>query len=100
MLNDRNNNIFFLSFFLDNKKTRTVKKEVPQDSFFRFFSPPTEDQEGYDEMIEQDFELGEILKTKVIPHAVDWFTGEALEYEDFMGEGDEDEVRSFLFFVF
>ena len=31
---------------------------------------------------------GEEFKDKIIPHAVDYFTGKALEYEDF--EGDDD----------
>ena len=36
--------------------------------------------------LENDFELGEIFKSRLIRHAVDWFTGKALEYED--NDGD------------
>jgi nucleosome assembly protein 1-like 1 len=40
--------------------------------------------------------LGEDIKEKLIPRAIDWFTGEALQFEevdDEMEEGDfEDEV--------
>ncbi len=33
-------------------------------------------------------QVGEVLKERVIPGAVLWFTGEALDYEDYdMGEG-------------
>jgi nucleosome assembly protein 1-like 1 len=41
--------------------------------------------------------LGEDIKEKLIPRAIDWFTGEALQFEevdDEMEEGDfEDEVN-------
>jgi nucleosome assembly protein 1-like 1 len=83
-----------------------VKKTVPQDSFFRFFTPPTlseEDEEAEDEdeadeqhqsledKIDMDFEIGEVIKSKIIPRGVDWFTGEALEYEDDGGYMDDDD---------
>lgn len=38
-----------------------------------------EDDEFDPEDIEIDYEMGEILKDKVIPDAVHWFTGEALQ---------------------
>ncbi|KAG0166619.1 hypothetical protein DFQ28_003032 [Apophysomyces sp. BC1034] len=79
-------------------KTRVVKRTVPADTFFNFFSPPAfpdddeeldeEDAEGLDAKLEADYEMGEEFKDKIIPHAVDYFTGKALEYEDF--EGDDD----------
>ncbi|KAI8841445.1 putative nucleosome assembly protein Nap1 [Chytriomyces cf. hyalinus JEL632] len=81
-------------------KTRTVKKTVPAPTFFSFFNPPkppTEDDEDIDEDIdsklEMDYEIGELIKEKIIPHAVDWFTGKALQYEDDdeYDEFDEDE---------
>lgn len=37
-----------------------------------------------------DYQLGEDIKEKLIPHAIDWFTGEALRFEE-MGEDDLDE---------
>lgn len=40
--------------------------------------------------LEMDYEIGEIIKEKLVPHAIDWFTGRALEHEDF-GEYDGDE---------
>ncbi|OAR00551.1 hypothetical protein LLEC1_00511 [Akanthomyces lecanii] len=96
----------------DTKQTRIVKKTVPTESFFNFFSPPKppsdeDDEEDEDaateieERLELDYHLGEDIKEKLIPRAVDWFTGEALRYEeiddgemeepDFDDEEDEDE---------
>jgi hypothetical protein len=48
--------------------------------------------------------LGEDIKEKLIPRAIDWFTGEALQFEeldDDMEEGDfEDEVSfTFIFII-
>jgi nucleosome assembly protein 1-like 1 len=82
----------------DTKQTRVVKISVPTESFFNFFSPPqppTEDDESVasdiEERLELDYQLGEDIKEKLIPRAIDWFTGEALQFEE-LGEdmeGDE-----------
>jgi nucleosome assembly protein 1-like 1 len=78
-------------------KTRVVKRTVPSNSFFYFFNPPAipdaeeeideEEAEGLDAKLEADYEMGEEFKDKIIPHAVDYFTGKALQYEDY----DDDE---------
>jgi nucleosome assembly protein 1-like 1 len=39
-----------------------------------------------DMLLDDDFELGEALKDRIIPHSVEYFTGEAEYYED----GDDD----------
>jgi len=88
----------------NTKQTRVVKKTVPTESFFNFFSPPkapTDDDDDdaasdIEERLELDYQLGEDIKEKLIPRAIDWFTGEALQFEelddDEMEEGDfEDE---------
>lgn len=89
-------------------KTRVVKKTVPAETFFDFFSPPVnpsssvrndedddeEPEEDLDEQLEADYELGEEFKEKIVPHAIDWFTGKALRYEAFedpYGEDEEDD---------
>lgn len=79
---------------IDTKQTRIVKKTVPTESFFNFFSPPkapTEDEDDaasdIEERLELDYQLGEDIKEKLIPRAIDWFTGEALAFEEL----DEDE---------
>ncbi|EGR46482.1 uncharacterized protein TRIREDRAFT_80498 [Trichoderma reesei QM6a] len=84
----------------NTKQTRIVKKSVPTESFFNFFSPPkppTDDDDENDdvasdieERLELDYQLGEDIKEKLIPRAVDWFTGEALAYEEF----DEDDMEA------
>jgi nucleosome assembly protein 1-like 1 len=92
----------------NTKQTRIVKKTVPTQSFFNFFSPPTPPSEEDDdaasdieERLELDYQLGEDIKEKLIPRAIDWFTGEALQFEeldeddfeegDFDDEDDEDD---------
>lgn len=98
----------------DTNRTRLVRKARPTDSFFNFFSPPVppanEDEldddelEELEEKLEMDYQIGEDLKEKVlfgilsyllfadvsqiIPRAIDYFTGKALEY-DMMDEDDE-----------
>ncbi|KAM0479366.1 hypothetical protein ACHAPX_004577 [Trichoderma viride] len=84
----------------NTKQTRIVKKSVPTESFFNFFSPPkppTDDADPEDdvtsdieERLELDYQLGEDIKEKLIPRAVDWFTGEALAYEEF----EEDDLEA------
>jgi nucleosome assembly protein 1-like 1 len=51
--------------------------------------------EELDERLEVDYQLGEDFKEKIIPRAVDYFTGKALQYdEDFDEEYDDDEDYS------
>ncbi|MCJ1469966.1 hypothetical protein MMC07_008611 [Pseudocyphellaria aurata] len=87
----------------NTKQTRVVKKTVPTESFFNFFDPPkapgTDEDEAesddVEERLELDYQLGEDIKEKLIPRAIDWFTGEALQFEELdedLEEGDfEDE---------
>ncbi|KAL2036971.1 hypothetical protein N7G274_010256 [Stereocaulon virgatum] len=91
----------------NTKQTRVVKKTVPTESFFNFFDPPKAPEADDDdaasdveERLELDYQLGEDIKEKLIPRAIDWFTGEALQFEevddepaegDFEDEDDEDD---------
>ena len=75
-----------------------MKKTVPTESFFNFFSPPkapVDDDEDaasdIEERLELDYQLGEDIKEKLIPRAIDWFTGEALAFEEL----DEEELGEF-----
>eukprot|EP01111_Echinosteliopsis_oligospora_P011155 TRINITY_DN360_c0_g1_i1.p1 TRINITY_DN360_c0_g1~~TRINITY_DN360_c0_g1_i1.p1 ORF type:complete len:349 (+),score=115.83 TRINITY_DN360_c0_g1_i1:147-1193(+) len=77
-------------------KVKTV--EEPCDSFFNFFYPPTpnpENEEPEDDQIEADFEIGCSFKDKLVPYSVLWFTGEAAEYDDFGGFGEDDDFGGF-----
>ncbi|KAJ3485327.1 hypothetical protein NLI96_g5040 [Meripilus lineatus] len=87
----------------NTNRTRLVRKARPADSFFNFFSPPTppaedaletgdldEDElDELDEKLELDYQIGEDLKEKIIPRAVDYFTGKALELEDLDDDDDD-----------
>ncbi|KAJ7060148.1 nucleosome assembly protein [Mycena amicta] len=93
----------------NTNRTRLVRKSHPTASFFNFFSPPVmpsdddlesgdvdpEDLEEIEDRLEMDYQVGEDLKEKIIPRAVDYFTGKALEYElvdsDDSDEFDEDD---------
>lgn len=77
-----------------------MKITVPTESFFNFFSPPkppTDDDEtvasDIEERLELDYQLGEDIKEKLIPRAIDWFTGEALQFEELGDEVDQDEFE-------
>uniref|UniRef100_A0A673MNM6 Nucleosome assembly protein 1-like 4 n=1 Tax=Sinocyclocheilus rhinocerous TaxID=307959 RepID=A0A673MNM6_9TELE len=72
---------------------RTVTKEVPQDSFFNFFNP----DEDLDFTLATDFEIGHFFRERVIPRAVLYFTGEALEDDesDLDEEGEEEDEGDF-----
>ena len=74
-----------------------VKKTVPTESFFNFFAPPAapadddDVEDDIEERLELDYQLGEDIKEKLIPHAIDWFTGDALQYDEgFEDAEDED----------
>ena len=80
-----------------------MKKTVPTESFFNFFNPPkaptdgesVESEDDIEERLELDYTIGEDIKEKLIPHAVSWFTGEALQFEELddeeLGEGDSED---------
>jgi len=82
-----------------NKGTvRTVTKEVPADSFFNFFDPPAvEDEDEMDDdmeaLLSTDYEIGHLLRERIVPRAVLFFTGDD-EYDDEEEESDEGEEYS------
>ncbi|WAR02306.1 NP1L4-like protein [Mya arenaria] len=65
--------------------TRTIQKTVQSDSFFNFFNPPTE------ALLAADFEIGHFIRERIVPRAVLYFTGEAMENEDDYEDGEEEE---------
>ncbi|CAG8564565.1 1284_t:CDS:2 [Ambispora gerdemannii] len=78
-------------------KTRIIKTTVQAETFFRFFSPPTvpendeheDEDDSLDERLELDYQVGEDIKEKLIPRAVDWYTGKALKYEEIVDDLEE-----------
>jgi nucleosome assembly protein 1-like 1 len=98
-------------------QVRTITETVPKASFFHFFASPTGDEEdegaeddedneeGHNRIkltMEEDYDVGHTIRTAIIPEAVLWYTGEAVddEYDDedeegmYGGEDDEDEEGS------
>ncbi|XP_003798456.1 nucleosome assembly protein 1-like 4 [Otolemur garnettii] len=76
---------------------RTITKQVPNESFFNFFNPlkASGDGESLDEDSEftlaSDFEIGHFFRERIVPRAVLYFTGEAIEDDDNFEEGEEGE---------
>ncbi|XP_076855396.1 nucleosome assembly protein 1-like 4b isoform X2 [Brachyhypopomus gauderio] len=75
---------------------RTVTKQVPTDSFFNFFnpikvSPDSELDEDSEFTLATDFEIGHFFRERIVPRAVLYFTGEALEDDDSFEEEELDE---------
>ncbi|KAF9166698.1 hypothetical protein DFQ26_007155 [Actinomortierella ambigua] len=89
----------------NTNKTRVVKKTVPAETFFSFFNPPVapseededelDEDDDIDERLEADYALGEELKDSIIPRAVDWFTGKALQYQDQGDVYDDDDLDDY-----
>ncbi|KAK9923643.1 hypothetical protein M0R45_032050 [Rubus argutus] len=86
-----------------SKNSKPMTKTEDCESFFNFFNPPEipDNDDGFDEetaeelqgQMEQDYDIGSTIRDKIIPHAVSWFTGEAVqdEFEDIEGDDDVDE---------
>ncbi|XP_064480227.1 nucleosome assembly protein 1-like 1-B isoform X2 [Ornithodoros turicata] len=76
---------------------RTVTKTVQNESFFLFFNPPNAGGDGTEldgdteALLAADFEIGHFLKDRVIPRAVLYFTGEAVQDDEFDEDEDEEE---------
>ncbi|CAB4318598.1 unnamed protein product [Prunus armeniaca] len=83
-----------------SKNAKPITRTENCESFFNFFSPPQvpEDDEDIEEdaaeelqnQMEQDYDIGSTIRDKIIPHAVSWFTGEAIQGDDF-GDLEDDE---------
>ncbi|CAO2584014.1 Nucleosome assembly protein 1-like 4 [Lemmus lemmus] len=75
---------------------RTITKQVPNESFFNFFSPLKGGQgqlsdEDSEFTLASDFEIGHFFRERIVPRAVLYFTGEAIEDDDNFEEGEEGE---------
>ena len=80
-------------------QVRTITKSEDQPSFFTIFTPPTmpgsadpdDLSEELQEALFRDFEIGDMFKEKVTPHAVLWYTGEANDHQG-LGDMDDDDM--------
>jgi len=69
------------------------------NSFFNFFNPPpipddeeAEVDEDTQALLASDFEIGHYIRERIVPRAILYFTGEALEDEfDDDDEGDDED---------
>ncbi|KAJ8478209.1 hypothetical protein OPV22_021936 [Ensete ventricosum] len=83
-----------------SKNAKPITKTEGCESFFNFFNPPEvpDDDADIDEetaeqlqsQMELDYDIGSTIRDKIIPHAVSWFTGEAVQDDDTEIEDDED----------
>ncbi|GMY34607.1 nucleosome assembly protein 1;4-like [Fagus crenata] len=85
------------------KNAKPITKTEDCPSFFNFFNPPQvpEEDDDLDEdtaeelqnQMEQDYDIGSTIRDKIIPHAVSWFTGDAVQGDEFedMGDDEDDE---------
>ncbi|VDK58576.1 unnamed protein product [Anisakis simplex] len=82
---------------------RFVTKTVKADSFFNFFDVKTtkadlnEDDKDFEEqqLLRVDFETGQLIRDQIVPRAVLYYTGEAVEddiYDDYDEDEEDDEV--------
>merc|ERR1739844_100572 len=80
------------------KGKNLTAKQVKTDSFFNFFDPPAvpddpnaEVDEDTQALLTADFEIGHYIRERIVPRAVLFFTGEALEDESDCEEEESDE---------
>ncbi|XP_002980631.2 nucleosome assembly protein 1;2 [Selaginella moellendorffii] len=92
---------------MKKKPKKGAKDTTPQtklqacETFFNFFNPPEipeneeeidpEEAEELQDLMEQDYDVGATIRDKIVPHAVSWFTGEAVESDDEAGDDEDDE---------
>ncbi|XP_020533957.1 nucleosome assembly protein 1;2 isoform X2 [Jatropha curcas] len=84
-----------------SKNAKPITKTENCASFFNFFNTPRipEDDDDLDDdaveeiqdRMEQDYNIGTTIRDKIIPHAVSWFTGEAVENDDLEEEDDDED---------
>ncbi|XP_017055112.1 nucleosome assembly protein 1-like 4 [Drosophila ficusphila] len=85
-------------------RARSVTKVMPRESFFRFFAPPQAlDLSLADEktklILGNDFEVGFLLRTQIVPKAILFYTGdlvESLNEPDARSLSSEVELRQVL----
>jgi nucleosome assembly protein 1-like 1 len=84
---------------------RTIKKKERTDSFFHFFSPPKipnigdmdeEEADAIEEAFDHDYDVAQSFRSHIIPKAVMWFTGEAMqdEFERMMDDGTTSQLMA------
>lgn len=77
-------------------QVRTIQKTERAESFFHFFTPPKmpelgdvvdeEEADAMEEYFDHDYEMACVIRGSLIPNAVHWFTGEAMEEDEMYGD--------------
>mmetsp|Transcript_43031 Transcript_43031/g.104166 ORF Transcript_43031/g.104166 Transcript_43031/m.104166 type:complete len:372 (+) Transcript_43031:61-1176(+) len=71
-------------------QVRAVKKQEKQESFFHFFTPPKlpdlstmneQEAEQLEHAFDEDYDIAQAFRSHIVPKAVLWFTGLAMENE-------------------
>lgn len=71
-------------------QVRTVTKTTRRESFFHFFTPPEmtdimtmteEDALRIESAFDEDYDVAQAFRSHIIPRAVEWFAGDAMEKE-------------------
>jgi hypothetical protein len=89
-------------FFFTAFSTFRAALQEPVESFFRFFGTPNMDEDADEDMepeevyelneqIQMEMDVGFEIKNKIVPRAVEWFTGEAVEDDSDDEDDDEDD---------
>lgn len=92
----------FFNFFDPPKPPKIKSEDDDNDDKLQDKEEANDDDEGeegdeedeeLEARLELDYQLGEEIKDRLIPRAIDWFTGDAVDfdYPELEGEGDEDE---------
>ncbi|GMI94891.1 NUCLEOSOME/CHROMATIN ASSEMBLY FACTOR GROUP A 03, NUCLEOSOME/CHROMATIN ASSEMBLY FACTOR GROUP A3 [Hibiscus trionum] len=80
-----------------SKNAEPITKAEDSESFFHFFNSievPDVDEdiaEQLQNLMEEDYDVASTIRHKIIPHAVSWFTGEAIQMDEVEDDGNEGE---------
>ena len=58
------------------------------------FSKLLHQEDNLQNMLEADYDIGCVIKERIVPNAILWYTGEAVEDDDYEDE-DDDENEDF-----
>ncbi|GMI89419.1 NUCLEOSOME/CHROMATIN ASSEMBLY FACTOR GROUP A 02, nucleosome assembly protein 1;2 [Hibiscus trionum] len=86
---------------LTQKTAKAITKTEDCQSFFNFLNPPQvpddekDTAEELQSLMEHDYDIGSTIREKIIPHAVSWFTGEAIPGYELDTDDDDDDYDGY-----
>ena len=76
-----------------------VRHPLDNSAYFGITEAENEDDEDTEALLAADFEIGQFIRERIIPKAVLYFTGEALEedddYDEEEGEEEDEEADDY-----